>query len=63
MKATEIREMTVEELDAALMEKKEAIFKLRFQHAMGQLEDNSKLRSTRRDIARLLTIKAEKGDK
>jgi large subunit ribosomal protein L29 len=62
MKASEIRELTKEEREAKLMEKKEELFKLRFQHSLGQLENNSLIRKTKRDIARLLTIMGEKGE-
>jgi len=62
MKASEIRELTKEEIEAKLMEKKEELFKLRFQHSLGQLENNSLIRKTKRDIARLLTIMGEKGE-
>lgn len=62
MKASELRELTNEEREAKLMEKKEELFKLRFQHALGQLENNSLIRKSKRDVARLLTIKGEKGE-
>jgi len=62
MIASEIRELTKEEREAKLMDKKEELFKLRFQHALGQLENNSLLRKAKRDISRILTIKGEKGE-
>lgn len=62
MRASELRELTKEEREAKLMDKKEELFKLRFQHALGQLEDNSLIGKAKKDIARLLTIKGEKGE-
>jgi len=59
MKASEIREMSLEEKQAKVVELKESIFNLRFQHAVGQLENTGKLKQTRRDIARLKTIIAD----
>lgn len=61
MKAKEIREMTDEQLEAALREAREALFNLRFQHASGALERTSEIRQRRRDIARMLTIARERG--
>ena len=40
-------------------EQREAIFKLRFQHSMGQLESPAKKRTSKRDLARTLTVAAE----
>jgi large subunit ribosomal protein L29 len=60
MKAKDIRALSAEdqqkELEGLLREQ----FNLRMQHATGQLANNSKLRSVRRDIARLRTITNEK---
>ncbi|MBZ3892843.1 50S ribosomal protein L29 [Lawsonia intracellularis] len=47
-------------LKLKLAEKREELFKLRFQHAAGQLEKTSSLLVLRRDIARILTILKEK---
>lgn len=60
MKAREFREMSVDELQSKETELKDQLFKLRFQHALGQLENALKLKSIRRDIARLKTILKEK---
>ncbi|MBP5466447.1 MAG: 50S ribosomal protein L29, partial [Clostridia bacterium] len=51
MKTKEIRELTVEELNAKLKELKEELFNLRFRHAIGQLENSALLRNCRKDIA------------
>ena len=60
MKASELRELTVDELYVELDETKEEYFNLRFQQASGQLEDHNRIRIIRRDIARILTIIREK---
>jgi large subunit ribosomal protein L29 len=56
MKASEIREMAPEERTQKLNELKEELFNLRFQQEIGQLENSSKLKSVKRDIARVKTI-------
>jgi len=60
MKAKEIRTMTVDEIETKLVESRDKIFKQRMQKALGQAENPFKIRSTRRDIAKLMTILAEK---
>lgn len=61
MKAKDIRELSTEEIQIRIAEKKEELFKLRFQNALGQLENTTNLSTVRRDIARLNTILTEKG--
>ena len=56
MKPTELRELDVDELRRKQAELKDQLFKLRFQHELGQLENSAKLRTVRRDIARIETI-------
>lgn len=56
MKASEIKDMTPEERVQKLSDIKEELFNLRFQHEIGQLENSSKLKSLKRDIARIKTI-------
>jgi large subunit ribosomal protein L29 len=56
MKATEIRDLSPEELDRKLLDLKQEMFNLRFQHASGQLENPRKLGQTRKTIARVKTI-------
>ena len=60
MKAKEIRQMTVEELNAKLKELKSELFNLRFQHAVNQLENPHKIADVKKDIARVMTILHEK---
>ncbi len=60
MKASMIREMTEKELQNKLIDLKNELFNLRFQHATGQLENPLKIKSVKRDIARVNTILSEK---
>ena len=60
MKAEKLRELTDAELDVQLRETESRIWKLRFQGATGQTEGLPKLRSLRRDLARMRTILREK---
>ena len=56
MKVAEIREMQAEQIRTKLSDAHEELMKLRFQQVTGQLTDTSRLRSLRRDIARMETI-------
>ena len=60
MKATEFRELTDEELLNKQEELKDQLFKLKFQHALGQLENAMKLKNIKKDLARIKTILREK---
>ena len=60
MKASEIREMSAEQLEAKLGELKEELFNLRFQHAINQLDNPHKIADVKKDIARVMTILHEK---
>jgi large subunit ribosomal protein L29 len=59
-KATELRQLGEEELVGKLREAKEELFNLRFQAATGQLENNTRLRTVRKDIARIYTLMRER---
>ena len=59
MKANELRNMSKEELLSKVDELKAELFNLRFQLATGQLENTTVIASTKRDIARCLTILRE----
>ena len=59
MKIKEIREMQLEQLQARLSDTREELLKLRFQQVTGQLTDTSRLRTLRREIARMETILGE----
>jgi large subunit ribosomal protein L29 len=56
MKANEMRELSLDELERKLLDLKQELFNLRFQHASGQLENPRKLGQTRKTIARAKTI-------
>jgi large subunit ribosomal protein L29 len=58
--ATELRQLGEEELVGKLREAKEELFNLRFQAATGQLENNSRLKTVRKDIARIYTLMRER---
>lgn len=60
MKAEEIREKTSNELDKELIDLKKELFKLRFQMATNQLDNPMKLKSVKRDIARVKTVIRER---
>jgi len=59
MKASEVRLLTEDQIADELARLKKEQFNLRFQRASGQLENTSRVRQVRRDIARLKTIGAE----
>ena len=56
MKATDIKQMTIDQIDDEVLKLKKEHFNLRFQRASGQLENTSRVREVRRDIARLKTV-------
>ena len=58
--APELRKLEDDELLSELRGAKEELFNLRFQAATGQLENNTRLRAVRRDIARIYTIMRER---
>ncbi len=56
MKAKEIREMSAEETHRKVLDLKEELFNLRFQHGISQLENPQRMKQIKRDVARLKTI-------
>ena len=60
MKAVEIRQMTDAELMQTVDDSKEELFNLRFQWEIGQLEDYTRIRQLKKQIARLLTVQRER---
>ena len=60
MKPTKLRELSDQELIQKDEELKDQLFKLKFQHALGQLENAMKLNNLKRDRARILTILKER---
>ena len=60
MKASEIRELTMEEINHKLDDLTEELFNLRFQKAKSLLENKHRIRMVKKDVARLKTIITEK---
>ena len=60
MKAKDLKALSVAELDKKLAELKEELFRLRFQHAINQLDNPNKSPETKRDIARVMTVLQQK---
>ena len=60
MKATELRNKSAEELASMLNDLKTELFNLRFQLAINQLDNPHKIKETKKEIARVMTIIAEK---
>jgi large subunit ribosomal protein L29 len=56
MKASEIRELSLDEMRQKVVTLKEELFNLRFRHEVGQLENPTKLKQIKSDIARVKTI-------
>jgi large subunit ribosomal protein L29 len=60
MRARDLRALNDEDLDRKLAETRQELFNLRFQSATGALESFARIKSTKRDIARILTLKNER---
>ena len=60
MKVGQVRGMTIDQLNDELVKLKKEQFNLRFQRASGQLENTSRVREVRRDIARIKTVQVQK---
>jgi large subunit ribosomal protein L29 len=60
MKVHEIRELNVEELNGKVKDLQDQVFRMRIQKAMGQLDAPSKMRTLRRELARVKTVLREK---
>ena len=56
MNAKEIRELSVAELNEKLADLKDELYKLRFQHAINQLDNPMRITAVKKDIARVMTI-------
>ena len=59
MKASEIRKLSANELDAKLAELKDELFKLRFQQAVNQLDNPMRISAVKKDIARIKTVQRD----
>ena len=60
MKASEIRNLSVQELNEKLSDLKSELFNLRFQHAINQLDNPHQIAEVKHDIARVMTVLNEK---
>ena len=60
MKAKELREMSLAELETKLKDLKAELFNLRFQHAINQLDNPNKIVEVKKDIARIMTVLHQK---
>jgi large subunit ribosomal protein L29 len=60
VKASELRDMSVEELRGKETDLRKELFNLRFQQATGEIENPLRIRTVRKDIARVLTVLNEK---
>ncbi len=60
MRARELRELSIDELERRLGESREELFNLRFQAATGALDNTARLRVARREVARIMTVKTER---
>ena len=58
---SELRELTDDELDHRLTERRQELFNLRFQAAAGALENSTRLKLAKREIARILTVQHDRG--
>ncbi len=61
MKGSQVHNLKDDELVARLIEAKQEAFNLRFRHATGELENTAGIGSSRRDVAKLLTVAKERG--
>ena len=59
MKASELRNMSADQLTAKLKELKAELFNLRFQHAINQLENPMRIQTVKREIAKVNTVLSE----
>jgi large subunit ribosomal protein L29 len=57
---SELRELSDDELDHRLTERRQELFNLRFQSVTGALENSARLKLTKREIARILTVQTER---
>jgi large subunit ribosomal protein L29 len=60
VKSSQLRDMTDDELERTLGERRQELFNLRFQSATGALENSARLRTAKREIARILTVRHER---
>ena len=63
MKASDMKALSIDELQQKEMDLRKELFNLRFQLAKGEIQSNSRIRAVRKDIARVLTLMTEKSGK
>jgi len=63
MKTSELREITVDELQKKEQDMRKELFNLRFQQATGEIENPMRIHALKKDIARILTVMTEKNKK
>jgi len=61
LRPSELRELSDDDLDLRLHERRQELFNLRFQAATGALENAARVRLAKREIARILTVRNERG--
>lgn len=62
MRASELRDLSDEELAQKLADRRQELFNLRFQHATGALENSARVQLAKREIARILTVRNERDE-
>ncbi len=60
MRAKDLRDLTDDELEHQLSERRQELFNLRFQSATGAIENTARLKLAKREIARILTVRTER---
>jgi len=62
LKARDLRDLTDEDLEDALRDRRQELFNLRFQSVTGALENTARLKLAKREIARILTVRNERAE-
>jgi large subunit ribosomal protein L29 len=62
LKARDLRELTDDQLDDALKDRRQELFNLRFQAATGALDNTARMKLAKREIARILTLRYERAE-
>jgi large subunit ribosomal protein L29 len=62
LKARDLRDMSDDQLDDALRDRRQELFNLRFQSVTGALENTSRLKLAKREIARILTVRNQRAE-
>jgi len=60
MKASQLRQLQLDELEERVRDLEKQLFDAKIKHATGQIENSTMIRATRRDLARALTVRAER---